>query len=434
MLVPLSIFLYNVFIKLYEWAVYIVATQNEKAAKWISGRENLLTRIANDFKEIDPEKERIWMHCASLGEFEQGRPLIEALRQQKPEAIIVLTFFSPSGYEIRKNYPNADYVYYLPSDTKKNAREFLSIIRPSLVIFVKYEFWFHYFMETKKSDARFILISASFRKSQLFFKWYGGMYRKMLGALSHIFVQDQKSFALLAKNGFNNVTISGDTRIDRVQNIALHSRSLPTLEMFLHGEKAFTGGSIYPIENEFIRKAYLEKIIRGKIILAPHQVDTAHLQNILELWGDEAILYTVFNEKEAADKSVLIVDTIGMLSNIYKYTSMAMIGGGFGKGIHNTLEPAAFGIPIVFGPKYDKFKEAEEMRESGAAFSFEDYEGFKNILLKLQDEQIASVAGEKAREYIQANSGGTKKIIDWLETRGQESGLRSQEKVRESGE
>ena len=255
MLTSIAILLYNIFIKLYEWAVYIIAFQNEKAAKWISGRENLLNKIANDFKECNPEAERIWMHCASLGEFEQGRSLIEALRQQQPQAIIIITFFSPSGYEIRKNYPNADYVYYLPSDTQKNAKRFLALIRPSLVIFVKYEFWYHYFNETRKSGAVFILISAVFRKSQPFFKWYGGLYRKMLGLLSHIFVQDERSLTLLNKLGFNNVTLAGDTRIDRVQNIAAHPRSLPTLEMFLQGEKAFTGGSIYADDNEFIHKA-----------------------------------------------------------------------------------------------------------------------------------------------------------------------------------
>jgi len=414
MLVPISIFLYNIFIKFYEWAVYIAATQNEKAAKWIAGRENLLTRIASDFKETDPTIERIWMHCASLGEFEQGRPLIEALRQQKSKAIIVLTFFSPSGYEVRRNYPNADHVYYLPSDTKQNAREFLALIRPTLVIFVKYEFWYHYFAETQKSGAKFILISGSFRKSQPFFKWYGSLYRKMLGALSHIFVQDEKSLGLINKLGFNNVTLAGDTRIDRVQNIASHARSLPSLEMFLNGEKAFTGGSIYPVENEFIHKAYLENLIPGKIILAPHKVDTEHIKPIIEVWGDEAMLYTEFNEKESRTKRILILDTIGLLSNIYKYASIAAIGGGFGKGIHNTLEPAAFGIPVIFGPKYEKFKEAIEMKETGAAFSFEDYDGFKNILLKLNNPQFANSAGEKAASYIKSNAGGTEKILQWL--------------------
>jgi len=414
MLVSISIFFYNIFIKLYEWGAYLAAAQNEKAARWVTGRENLLKRIENDFKEMDPGKERIWIHCASLGEFEQGRPVIEALRLQKPEAIIVLTFFSPSGYEVRRNYPNADYVCYLPSDTQQNAKRFLGIIRPSLVIFVKYEFWYNYFNETKKSGARFILVSGSFRKSHPFFKWYGSLYRKMLGALSHIFVQEEKSLALLNKLGFNNVTVAGDTRIDRVQNIASHSRSLPTLEMFLRDEKALTGGSVYPIENELIHKAFVENLIQGKIILAPHQVDSEHIKNIIEVWGAEAMLYTEFHEKESVNKKVLIIDTIGMLSNIYKYASIAVIGGGFGKGIHNTLEPAAFGIPVIFGPKYENFKEAVEMKESGAAFSFQDYDGFKDILLKLQDNQFASAAGEKAAAYINANAGGTKKILNWL--------------------
>jgi len=414
MLAVISIFFYNIFIKLYEYAVYIAAAQNEKAAKWISGRENLLNKIANDFQETIPDAERIWMHCASLGEFEQGRPLVEALRRQKPQAIIVITFFSPSGYEVRKNYPNADYVYYLPSDTKKNAKGFLAIIRPSLVISVKYEFWYHYFMETRESGAKFILISATFRKSQPFFKWYGVLYRKMLGSLNHIFVQDEQSMALLKNVGFNNITVAGDTRIDRVRNIASHARGLPTFDMFLKGEKSFTGGSIYAIENEFVHKAYFENLIPGKIILAPHQVDTDHLKNIVDPWGEDAILYTEFDEKESIGKRVLIVDTIGMLSNVYRYASMAMIGGGFGKGIHNTLEPAAYGIPVFFGPKYANFKEAVEMMEDGAAFSYDDYDSFKKILLKLKDDEFVSSAGQKAAAYIEANAGGTEKILAWL--------------------
>ena len=341
--------------------------------------------------------------------------MIEALRQKKPAAIIVLTFFSPSGYEIRKNYPNADYVYYLPVDTKKNARQFLALIRPSLVIFVKYEFWFHYFNEIRKSGTIFILISGVFRKSQPFFKWYGGLYRKMLSCLGHIFVQDEKSAMLLNKLGINNVTLAGDTRIDRVQNIAAHPRILPTLEMFLQGEKAFTGGSTYPIENEVVHRAWLENLITGKIILAPHQVDAIHIKPIVEVWGEEAVLYTEYNEKESRDKRVLIIDTIGLLSNIYKYATMAVIGGGSGKGIHNILEPAAYGIPVIFGPKYHNFKEAVVMVETGAAFSYDNYDGFKNILLKLKDHELATSSGKLAASYIRSNAGGTEKILHWLD-------------------
>lgn len=414
-MLPVSVFLYDLFIWLYEKAAHILSTQNDKAAKWYNGRLHLLDQMAKALDvHRDSDAERIWMHCASLGEFEQGRPVLEALRQSRPDAIIVLTFFSPSGYEMRKNYPNADFVFYLPVDTRKNARKFIQLVRPHTVIFVKYEFWYHYFAEVKKSGARFILISAIFRKNQAFFNFYGGFYRRMLRCLSHIFVQDDNSIKLLHKIGIQHCSKANDTRIDRVISIASHAKTLPTLEQFLGGEKALVGGSVYDVENEMIHKACMEGIITHKTIIVPHQVDEAHIEKIKEVWAEDAILYSEYNERDAFGKKAMIVDTMGMLSNMYKYAGMAIIGGGFGKGIHNTLEPAAFGIPILFGPNYSKFKEAADMLDTGAAFSFTDYDGLEEILVQIQEESARKAAGAEALKFIESHSGGTRMIMDWL--------------------
>jgi 3-deoxy-D-manno-octulosonic-acid transferase len=407
----ISVGIYNLFIRLYELGIYLLATQNDKASRWYLGRKNIYKQIEQAIASGEIKAERIWMHCASLGEFEQGRPLIEALRKERPNALIILTFFSPSGYDVRKNYPNADHVFYLPSDTRNNAKRFLYLVRPTLVIFVKYEFWYHYFNETRKLKIPFVLISAIFRKNQLFFKWYGLLYRKMLHCLTHIFVQDNYSVELLTKAGFANVTRTNDTRIDRVAHVVENARSLPTLQMFLDGSKALVGGSVYETENDMLYQACNEKLITGKIIIVPHNVDHPHIVKLQEKWGESAILYSSFDEKEAKDKTVLIVDTIGLLSNIYKYADMAVIGGGFGKSIHNTLEPAAFGIPVLFGPKYHKFQEAKDFIEIGAGFCFSNYEDLKQILLKLKDKPQRDYAGQKAGTYIKEHTGGTETVL-----------------------
>jgi 3-deoxy-D-manno-octulosonic-acid transferase len=410
----ISVFFYDLFIWLYNAAIMLASYQNEKAARWLEGRKNLLPKIRKAL-ELDEERtNRIWMHCASLGEFEQGRPVLEASRKTYPDALIILTFFSPSGYETRKNYPNADHVFYLPADTKSNAREFLDVVRPTLVIFVKYDFWYHYFKEVQKSGALFILISAVFRKRQPFFQWYGVMHREMLSALTHIFVQDENSMQLLQKRGFRNMSRTNDTRIDRVMNIAANAKQLPTLEMFLAGEKALIGGSVYETENDYIHKAWKENLIPGKIVLVPHEVDNAHIEKISEAWGEQAILYSKFNEKEAINKKVLIVDTVGLLSNIYWYGSMAIVGGGFGKTVHNTLEPAAFGIPILFGPKFDKFMEAVEMVSSGAAYTFSSYEELTSIFHKMNDPELRKESGAKAAGFIRSHTGGTDEIMEYI--------------------
>jgi len=413
-MVSISLFLYNVFIKLYGWGIYIASFQNKKAALWIKGRRDLFSKIENDFKSISPATERIWMHCASLGEFEQGRTVLEGLRIQKPKAIIVLTFFSPSGYEIQKNYPHSDFIYYLPLDSKKNASRFINLIKPTIILFVKYEFWYHYFIKAGKSEARFILIAGIFRKSQAFFKWYGALYRRILASLSHIFVQDEQSLSLLKSIGFLNVTIAGDTRIDRVIDIVSHASELTDIEFFLNNQKAIVGGSLYDIENEMLFKAWEEKLLPGKIIIAPHNVDNENINKIMTTWGSLAIRFSELSLLQSPNKKVLVIDRIGILSRIYSYAALVIIGGGFGKGIHNILEPAVYGVPVLFGPNYHKFREANEMVETGAVFSFNDESGFRKLIKKLSNPEFAHSAGNKAKHYIESNSGGTRKILEWL--------------------
>lgn len=412
MIKAISLLLYNLFLKLYVLGVKLVRNKNRKAALWLHGRENWQQRISQALGEN--YSGCIWMHCSSLGEFEQGRPLLEKLRSNHPEKKIILTFFSPSGYEVRRNYPNADHVFYLPMDGKKNASEFLDIIKPELVIFVKYEFWYHYFTAVAKRGIPFILISALFRPDQIFFKWYGALHRSMLKALTHIFVQDTRSQKLLSKIGYTDTTIINDTRIDRVYAISQQAQKIPTMELFLQGKKAVIGGSVYELENELIHKAYTKQALLGKIIIVPHETDEAHLEEILKVWGDDAVRYTRFREHDA-DKRVMIVDTVGLLSAIYQYGALAIIGGGFNKGgIHNTLEPAAFGLPIIFGPNYEKFIEAKELIANGGAFSISNYIELQKVLTILYTEEVFLSAHKASGTYITEHTGGTQAVYDWL--------------------
>lgn len=412
MIKAISLLFYNLFLKLYVLGVKLLRKQNKKAALWLYGRENWRDHIKRALGENYIPC--TWMHCSSLGEFEQGRPLLEMLRQQHPEKKIVLTFFSPSGYEIRKNYPNADHVFYLPMDGKKNANDFLDLLKPELVIFVKYEFWYHYFMAISNRRIPFILISAIFRPEQIFFKWYGALHRSMLKALTHIFVQDTRSQKLLTKIGYTHTSIINDTRIDRVYSISRQAQRIPTLELFLQGKKAVIGGSLYDIENQLIHKAHTKQALLGKIIIVPHEVDEVQLEEILNVWGDDAVRYTQFREQDAS-KQVMIVDTVGLLSSIYQYGILAIIGGGFGKGgIHNTLEPAAFGLPVIFGPNYEKFAEAKEMIASGGAFAISNYIEFQKVLTILYNEDVFMSAHKASAAYIAEHTGGTQAVYDWL--------------------
>ena len=380
----------------------------------MEGRTDIFQKIESSVK---PSDFNIWVHCASLGEFEQGRPLIEKIKREHPDAKIILTFFSPSGYEIRKNYGFADAVFYIPIDSRKNARRFLELVRPRLVIFVKYEFWYYYFMAISRRKIPFLMISAVFRRSQTFFQWYGSLFRKMLSGVSHFFVQDGSSQRLLRELDLGNSTICGDTRIDRVLEISANIQPIQKIEDFLQGGKSIIGGSVYMAECRHLQQALSEGLIKDKLILVPHDVSDGHIREIQNLFGIDTVLYTEYSEKDR-NKQVMIVNTVGILSSIYQYGQIAIIGGGFGKSIHNILEPAAFGLAIVFGPNYHKFKEAHEMLASNAVFSYHDYPKFAKLLEHFSSEKELALAGNASRTYLQMNAGGTEKIYKWVVEKG----------------
>lgn len=414
----LSTILYDISLQAYRLAIGIASSRNVKAKQWIDGRKDIFKKIA---KAAKPGEKRIWVHASSLGEFEQGRPLIEKIKQEKPDIKIVLTFFSPSGYEIRKNYPQADYIFYLPLDTKNNAERFVSFVQPSVAIFIKYDFWYHYFNELNKRSIPIILISAVFREDQIYFNPLGVLHRKMLGMLKHIFVQDEISQQLLKGLRLEkNVSIAPDTRIDRVADIAEKVQPIPIVEKFLAGTKALIGGSLYDIENKYLRQAYDKGLVKSKIIIAPHKVDEESVKQIQRTWGNKAVLYTDLQENLLnpinQGSEILIINTIGLLSSLYQYGNIAIIGGGFGKGIHNTLEPATFGLPVLFGPKYQKFNEAVALIASGGAFCFINEIELVSILNKLNNGTAMAKAGKAASGFIKENTGGTEMIFNWLKT------------------
>ena len=403
--------LYNIGTKVYFILIRIASLFNPKAKLWINGRKNLLNKIG---EALPKNEQRIWIHCASLGEFEQGRPVIERLKSLNPELKIVLTFFSPSGFEVRKNYKGADYIFYLPEDTKSNARKFISLINPEYVIFVKYEFWVHYINELKLRKIPLYLISANFRDGQLFFRWYGGFYRSILHEISHLFVQNRNSVELLNEIGIYNVTISGDTRFDRVVDIASQTKDIPLVSIFKQNKKIFIGGSTWRKDNELIVDLINSNSLNDtKFIIAPHEI---HEQDIEELKNSikiKSIRFSMADESNIMDAQVLIIDNIGMLSSLYRYASVAYIGGGFGKGIHNTLEAATFGMPVLFGPNYQKFREAIELVRLGAAFPVNSSNELKDIVSDLlNDESKLNHLSEIAKNYVNINKGATDIILD----------------------
>ena len=400
--------LYNLGILIFSALAYIIAPFNSKASLWINGRKNWTKKIA---EKIKPGDKTIWIHCASLGEFEQGRPVIEAIKKEKPEFKIVLTFFSPSGYEIRKNYDKADCISYLPSDTPGNASKFIELVRPEIVIFVKYEFWNNYISTLYKKKIPIYLISAIFRPGQHFFRWYGSFFRKMLMKFEKIFVQDQQSLDLLSGIGIEKVSLAGDTRFDRVIQIAGSVKDIPILDLFRGGEKLFMAGSSWRQDEEIIAEYINNYPGRMKWVLAPHEIDNPNIERIVKLFRVKSVRFSEFSE-DSVDSRVLIIDNIGMLSSAYRYAYMAAIGGGFGKGIHNILEPACWGIPVIFGPSYKKFKEAVELLNNGGAKTFTTYDDFKKILdLWLSDEKIYSNSAEIASKYVKDNAGANEIII-----------------------
>jgi 3-deoxy-D-manno-octulosonic-acid transferase len=394
----------------------IASLFNAKAKLWISGRKNLLKELG---KEISSSDKIAWFHCASLGEFEQGRPVVEAFREQHKDYKILLTFFSPSGYEIRKNYDKADYVYYLPIDTTKNAKQFMDIVNPVVVFFVKYEFWQCFIGEIGNRKIPLYLVSGIFRKDHRFFKWYGGRARKILRNFTHFFVQNTESKNLLESINLENVVVAGDTRFDRVKTISEAAKNLPLIETLKNGKTTLVAGSTWKPDEEIIVKYLNSTNYDFKLIIAPHEIHKENIDRIERLFNQISVLkYSEANESNIEEHNVLLIDNIGLLSSLYRYADVAYIGGGFGKGIHNTLEAATFGLPVIFGPNYERFQEAVDLKKLGGAFSISNQNDL-NIVLDnlLENEQSISNAGSVSAKYVNDKKGATSEIIKLIDTR-----------------
>jgi 3-deoxy-D-manno-octulosonic-acid transferase len=403
--------LYNVLITVINSLARVLAPFNSKISLWVKGLEGWEAKIKEKIKSGDHV---VWMHCASLGEFEQGRPVLEALKLKNPGLKVVLTFFSPSGYEVRKGYTGADIVCYLPPDTPRNAARFINLVNPGLVIFVKYEFWNNYISELYRKNIPLFLISAIFRPDQHFFKWYGSFFRGMLKKFRMIFVQDEGSLVLLESIGIENGMLAGDTRFDRVVQIAGAAKNIQALEDFRGNEKLFLAGSSWKPDEEIIAEYINSYPGSMKWVFAPHEIDKANIERLEKLFKVKCVRFSEFTE-ESVEARVLVMDNIGMLSSAYRYAYIAAIGGGFGKGIHNVLEPACWGIPVIFGPNHTKFMEAVELLEAGGAMSFKNYDEFKTILDRwLTDKQAYSDAASAAGRYVNDNTGATDLILQYI--------------------
>jgi 3-deoxy-D-manno-octulosonic-acid transferase len=406
----LTLILYDIFIKFYFFSLKTAALFNVKAKKWVDGRRN--------FPALNNKQKKIWVHCASLGEFEQGRPILEKLKQTYPDYPIVLTFFSPSGFEIRKNYPGADYVFYLPIDSQKNATKFIQEVNPALVIWVKYEYWFHYLNELKKRSIPVLLVSAIFRQSQPFFKSNNTFWKKILFCFDHIFVQDEASEQLLNGIGITqNVTISGDTRFDRVLEIASKKSENNEIEKFIEKQQVLIAGSSW-LQDEKLLAKYMMQHETKKLIVAPHEIDPTHLKKIKQLFPSSIFYSEWISLKDKGNNiQVLIIDNVGMLAQLYQHATICYIGGGFNtSGIHNILEAAVYGKAVIFGPHYQKFGEAVELLKREGAYSIQNENELNKILSTLlNDSTFLNNAEDVAKEFVIEKSGATKMIIDYVE-------------------
>lgn len=401
--------LYLAGIYAYSFFIRAAACFNSKARLFVKGRKNWKKNLA---AKIETNARYIWVHCASLGEFEQGRPLIEAIRKHLPEYRIVLTFFSPSGYEVRKNYDQADVISYLPLDTKKNARTFLRMVQPEKAFFIKYEYWYFYIHELSKKEIPLYIVSAIFRNDQQFFKntLWGKWYRQMLFKTTHFFIQDENSANLLQSIRLTKFTKTGDTRFDRVAAIAKNVVEIPIVEKFRGSKTLLVAGSTWKPDEELLAD-FINTHNNLKLIIAPHEVTQANLFRLENIFK-QVIRFSKIDERNAGNYQVLLIDSIGMLSSLYRYGDMAYIGGGFGVGIHNILEAATFGLPVVFGPNYQKFREAVDLKKLGGAFPVTDYHGLeKTLLMLLTNPSEREKASELCRKYVEQNTGATHLIL-----------------------
>lgn len=390
---------------------------NHKAKLFSQGRKGLLEKIRS---QIDHTHPIVWFHCSSVGEFEQARPLIEWYKENRKEYRILLTFFSPSGYEMRKNYPLADWIFYLPVDTASNARRFLDAVKPEKAVFIKYEFWYNYLNQLKKMGVKTYIVSAIFREDQVFFKSWGGLFRKMLASFTALFVQDELSGRLLEGIGIKeNVTICGDTRFDRVNQITASSREFPVISKFSKDSFTVLAGSTWPPCEEILA-ATVKNFSKVKLVIAPHEIHKEHIAKILETFKGYKLL-KFSDVKDDSDprlesSNVLLIDCMGILSSIYRYGDFAYIGGGFGVGIHNILEAATYGIPVAFGPKYQKFKEARDLVALQGATPVRGQEEFYALLDKMvKNRPVREERGRICLDYVKKNLGATEKIIKVME-------------------
>ena len=404
--------MYNFVIRFTAFLLRLAAPFHQKLRLMIRGHK-LTWRLLQEKR--DRNAPYVWFHAASLGEFEQARPLIEAIRKDHPRYKILLTFFSPSGYEVRKDYPLADIICYLPFDTKKNVRRFLNLTQPRIAIFIKYEFWYNYIRESYRRHIPVYLVSALFRENQIFFKKTGLQYGKMLRYYTHFFVQDEGSAQLLRKHHIQQVTVAGDTRIDRVIGIQKEAKRLPLIEIFAHPNTlVFIAGSSWgPDEDIFID--YFNTHPALKMIIAPHEIHESHLVEIEQKLQRPHLRYSQVTEDNALQQDCLIIDSFGLLSSVYRYGHIGYIGGGFGRGIHNLAEAAVYGIPVIFGPNYAKFREAYGLIAHGGGFSISHKTAFNQQMdLFTNDPSARMEAGEKAKTYILGNAGATRKIMQHL--------------------
>ena len=413
---------YNIVIYFVLWGIAIASLFNEKVRKMWRGEREAFKILK---QKVDPNAKYIWFHAASLGEFEQGRPLMERIRKEYPQYKILLTFYSPSGYEVRKNYEGADIICYMPVDTRLNAIRFLRLVRPVMAFFIKYEFWSNFLHILKHRNIPTYSVSSIFREDQVFFKWYGRNYAGVLKCFTRFFVQNEESKRLLEGIGIKDVDVVGDTRFDRVLQIKKAAKQLPICEAFRtgvassqsadvphHDFKVFVAGSSWPPdENIFI--PFFNEHKDWRLLIAPHVIAEEHLKLILSLIkGKKVVRYTQTTPEEAADADVLIIDCFGLLSSMYNYGDVAYIGGGFGVGIHNTLEAAVWNMPVIFGPNNKKFQEAQGLLKSGGGFEINTYEDFSGLMNSLMnDEAFLKQAGDKAGAFVAHLAGATDKVL-----------------------
>lgn len=413
----IGLFFYRLGILGYGMLVRLVSFWHIKARLWVQGRKNWHSNLLSRFSPQDAPV--IWFHCASLGEFEQGRAVMELFKQRHPDWKLVVTFYSPSGYEVRKNYSVADLVCYLPLDTPRNARRFVDAIKPTVAVFVKYEFWYYYLRELHQRGVAVYLISAIFRREQAFFKSYGHLYRQWLLLFKGLMVQDQASVDLLAKHHIvKGVQVVGDSRFDRVWQAATQpTKQLEKIELFCTDSSIFVAGSTWPPDEEHIRSVINAMPPDWKCILVPHEIHEAHILEIMSQYGGCAVRYTSPSTPEELHAAhLLIVDQVGLLLSLYRYADFAYIGGGFGVGIHNTLEPASCGLPVLFGPNFSNFREARELIALGAAVSLHTKEDFmRECSLLMSNQQKRKTMGHLAKEYVATNTGASQKIVDTIE-------------------